>query len=292
MDGLDLQLLRTFLALSETGSFTRCAARVGRTQSAVSLQVRRLEALLGARLFARTTRSVRLTAEGERLLPHARAVADAADALLARFRGGVIAGDVRLGCPEDVAEADLPGILAAFAAAHPQVRLHVRCDFTLHLLERFEQGAFDLVLLKLDPDRLLPGAVLLRHEPLAWVARALRPPPAPGETVPLALAPAPCVYRARAIEALVAVGAEADVVYASASEIGQLAAVRAGLGVSAVPRRRVPQDLAPLAGWPPLRPAAICLLAAARPTGAVEAFARFAECMLSDRDPRDPNGSG
>jgi DNA-binding transcriptional LysR family regulator len=280
---LDVPLLVTFLDLAETGNFTRTAARVHRTQSAVSAQLRRLEELLGARLFERTTRTVVLTAAGERLIPHARTVVEATAALLARFHDADVAGDVRLGCPEDVAGADLPAILADFVAAFPRVRLHVRCDLTLHLVEQFEAGAFDLILIKQDPERLLPGARLLRHEPLSWVgtrAQAARPPQA--GPVPLVLAPAPCVYRARALEALSAAGKAGDVVYASTSEAGHVAAVRAGLGITVLPQRRVPADLVPLAaGWPAMRGAAICLLALARPTGAVEAFARFAEVRLT-----------
>ncbi|MCS6779787.1 MAG: LysR family transcriptional regulator [Geminicoccaceae bacterium] len=284
MRELDVGLLATFLDLAETGSFTRTAVRQGVTQSAVSAQLRRLEEILGVRLFARTTRSVALTAEGDRLLPHARAVVDAASALLARFRGTEVAGDLRLGCPEDVASADLPAILLDFAATHPRVRLHVRCDLTLHLVEQLEAGAFDLVIIKQDPERLLPGARPLRHEPLAWVGPpgADGTPPPADRPVPLALAPAPCVYRARALEALVGVGLIGDVVYASPSEVGQIAAVRARLGWTVLPRRRVPDDLAVAGpGWPPLRPAVICLLASGRPTGAAEAFAGFVEGRLA-----------
>lgn len=280
---LDIPLLQSFIDLAATGSFTSTAARVHRTQSAVSAQIRRLEDMLGARLFERTTRSVVLTPAGERLLPHALAVVGAAAALSARFQDGDVEGDVRLGCPEDVAGADLPGILSDFAAAHPRVRLHVRCDLTLHLVEQFEAGAFDLILIKQDPQRVMPGALLLRHEPLAWVGLDRLVNAAPSGPVPLVLAPAPCVYRARALEALGAAGHAADVVYASTSEAGQIAAVRAGLGVTVQPVRRVPADLfIAEASWPSLPKVAICLLTTARPTGAVEAFSRFAEARLVD----------
>lgn len=283
MRSVDHALLVTFLDLVETGSFTRTAARVHRTQSAVSAQLLRLEALLEARLFERTTRRMVLTPAGERLVPHARAVLDAQSALLAGFRDSEVVGDVRLGCPEDVAGADLPAILADFVATHPRVRFHVRCDLTLHLIEQFEAGAHDLVLIKQDPERILPGARMLRRETLAWVgtdAQARRPPAA---MVPLVLAPAPCVYRARAIEALASAGLTGDVVYASTSEAAQVAAVRAGLGLTVLPVRRIPAGLIPAgAGWPPLMEAAICLLATRRPTAAVEALARHAETWLSD----------
>lgn len=280
---LDVPLLETFLDLAETGSFTRTASRVHRSQSAISAQVRRLEAMLGATLFERTTRQVVLTAAGERLVPHAQAVVDAAAALAARFREEEdVAGDVRLGCPEDIASADLPAILADFAAAHPRVRLHVRCDLTLHLTQQFEEGAFDLILIKQDPERIMAGARLLRREALCWVGPPRSQGIPRGQTVPLVLAPAPCVYRARALEALAQAGHLPDVVYASPSETGQIAAVRAGLGWSVLPERRLPPDLeVACAGWPAVPEAAICLLTSARMTGAVEAFARHVEARLS-----------
>lgn len=285
---LDIPLLHTFLDLAETGNFTRTAARVHRTQSAVSAQIRRLEEILGASLFTRTTRAVTLTPAGERLIPHARAVVEAANALAARFRGAQVEGDVRIGCPEDVASADLPAILADFAASHPRVRLHVRCDLTLHLVEQFEAGAFDLILIKQDPARVLAGAKVLRLEPLSWVATQGVAATLPSALTPLVLAPAPCVYRARATEALAAAGHGADVVYASTSEAGQIAAVRAGLGWTVLPARRVPGDLVMAQeGWPALRQVAICLLSVSRKTGATEAFASYAEARLADAAHRE-----
>ncbi|MGY6552265.1 MAG: LysR family transcriptional regulator [Erythrobacter sp.] len=285
---LDIPLLHTFLDLAETGNFTRTAARVHRTQSAVSAQIRRLEEMLGEPLFERTTRAVALTPAGERLIPHAREVVAAANALAARFHGAEVEGDVRIGCPEDVASADLPAILADFAATHPRVRLHVRCDLTLHLAEQFEAGAFDLIFIKQDPARILAGAQLLRLEPLAWVCAPHLRDGAPRAAVPLVLAPAPCVYRARALEALERAGYGADVVYASPSEAGQIAAVRAGLGWTVLPERRVPPDLAITgAGWPALRKVAICLLSVSRKTGAIEAFAAHAEARLGEPDETD-----
>lgn len=284
---LDIPLLQTFLDLVETGSFTRTATRVHRTQSAVSAQVRRLEDMLGVALFMRTTRNVSLTPAGEQLLPHAQAVLAAAAALTARFREDDVEGDVRLGCPEDVASADLPAVLADFAAVHPRVRLHVRCDLTLHLVEQFETGAFDLILIKQDPERILPGARPLRRESLCWVGSKDRGSASPSGTVPLVLAPAPCVYRARAVQALSDAGFGTDVVYASPSEAGQIAAVRAGLGYTVLPRHRVPADLMIAnASWPQLREAAICLLSVTRLTGAVEAFSGFVEARLGQTSGR------
>jgi DNA-binding transcriptional LysR family regulator len=274
---LDTALARSFLTLAETRSFTRTADAVGRTQSAVSAQLRRLEEIVGARLFERTTRSVTLTADGERMVVHARAFLGASDALLARFREAEVEGEVRFGSPEDFASAYLADILAAFAKAHPKVRLHVRCDLTLHLLEQFADGALDVAIIKQDPRDTMRGARPLKTERLAWVGPpdAVRAFP-PADLLPLVLAPSPCVYRSRATAALDRAGVPWSVVFASPSEAGQIAAVRAGLGHAVLPESRVPPDLQALVeGWPELRPATLCLLESPRADPAARALGRF-----------------
>jgi DNA-binding transcriptional LysR family regulator len=277
MHDIDTALLRTFAVLAETLSFSRTGERIGRSQSAVSGQIRRLEDLLGRRLLARDTRNVALTADGERLLAHARQVIAAADALLERFRTPEIAGTVRFGSPEDFATAWLPDILAAFARAHPAVRLTASCALTLPLMEDFAAGRLDLVVVKQDPGRRHPGARPLWREELVWVAapgRAAAPADA-GAPLPLVLAPAPCVYRLRATRALDAARLAWREAFVSPSFAGQAAAVRAGLGYAVMPRGKVPDGLAVLDGWPAPEAAEIALLAPARPAPAVAALAAF-----------------
>jgi DNA-binding transcriptional LysR family regulator len=203
---LDLDLLRCFVTIAETGSFTRAGERLGRTQSTVSLQVKRLEDQLGRSVFARTPRSLALTPEGERLLAPARQLLRLHDAALAELFEPDIKGRVRLGVPEDFATAHLPAVLATFAEAHPLVELEVTCDLTLNLLDKFHAGAFDLVLVKREPSAKLEGVRVWR-EPLVWVARDHRA--ATGlRCVPLVVSPEPCVYRKRAIDALEAIGCQ------------------------------------------------------------------------------------
>lgn len=269
---LDTALLRSFVTLAETGSFGRTAGRIGRSQPAVSAQLRRLEASLGVRLFDRDTRNVRLTAEGGRLLPEARALLAAADALVGRFRGGELAGVVRFGSPEDFATAHLPALLADFAAAHPRVALHVTCDLTLPLVAGFEAGAQEVIVVKQDPGAPFAAARPLWREPLIWAAR-------PGfrldGPLPLIAAPDPCVYRRRAVRALDAAGAAWTPVFSSPSFAGVLAAVRAGLGAAVIPRTMLPADLAPCTGLPPLDPAEMALMVRPRPSDAAAALAAF-----------------
>lgn len=259
------------MVLAETGSFGRTGGVVGRSQSAVSSQLVRLEALLGARLLARDTRNVALTVEGERLLPEARAILTQTEAMLNRFRGPKIDGIVRFGSPEDFASMYLPDILASFAASHPAVELHVSCQLTLPLIAEFEAGEQDIIVVKQDPSRPLVGAQTLWRERLVWVtARGFVIDDRP---IPVVLSPSPCVYRARAIDALEAAGRRWLGVYTSPSFSGGVAAVRAGLGAMVMPEAMVPQGLVVQQGLTDLAEAEIAILIAPRPSAAVQALA-------------------
>lgn len=249
---LDLDLLRCFVTIAETGSFTRAGERLGRTQSTISLQVRRLEDQIGRAVFARTPRSLSLTAEGERLLGPARQLLRLNDAAIAELFEPDMAGRVRIGVPEDFATAHLPAVLAAFTKAHPLVELEVTCDLTLNLLDRFHDHAFDLVLVKREPSAQFEGVRVWR-EPLVWVARDQRA--AEGlATVPLVVSPEPCVYRKRAVDALEAIGRKWRVAYTSTSLAGSQSAVNAGLGITVLPREMVPPYLTPITDDPDLPP--------------------------------------
>lgn len=274
MHDVDTSLLRTFVVLAETGSFSRTGARIGRSQSAVSGQIAKLEAMFGRVLFERDTRNVRITTEGERLLAPARGLIAAADAMLERFATTEVAGELRFGSPEDFASAYLPEILGVFAAAHPAVDLHVTCQLTLPLVEEFEAGGQDLIVVKQDPSRPYTGARPLWRERLVWVG-ALPTAFDPARPVPLVLSPAPCVYRNRAVGALEAQGASWTVVFTSPSFAGCVAAVRAGLGFAVMPEAMVPAGLVAQSGWPLLAEAEIALLGSTRPTPAAAALARF-----------------
>ena len=242
---LDLDLLRAFVTVADSGGFTRAGALLGRTQSTVSLQIKRLEDSLGGRpVFERTPRHLRLTSEGQTLLHHARAMLRLNDAALAELTEPEVAGLVRLGVPEDFATAHLPGVLAEFTDAHPKVELEVTCDLTLNLQAKFRGGGFDLVLLKREPGVVVEGMRVWR-EPLIWVARDALSVPAEGP-LPLIVSPDPCVYRSRAVAALEGQGRRWRIAYTSTSLAGTQAAVRAGLGVAVLPREMCPPGLKPV----------------------------------------------
>ncbi len=241
---LNLDLLRCFVTIADLGSFTKAGERLGRTQSTISLQVKRLEDQLGRPVFVRTARSLELTAEGQRLLGPARQLLRLNDAALAELFEPDIAGTIRLGVPEDFATEHLPAVLAEFTQAHPKVELEVTCDLTLNLLGKFHDGAFDLVLVKREPSAPLEGTRVWR-EPLVWVARD-KQAVQDLETVPLVVSPEPCVYRKRAIDTLEAMGRKWRIAYTSTSLAGNQSAVKAGLGITVLPREMVPSYLTPI----------------------------------------------
>jgi len=260
---LDIDLLRAFATVADVGGFTRAADILLRRQSTLSLQIKRLEDALGHRLLERSSRRVRLTAEGEALLPHVRQMLDLNDRIVARLNEPALAGNVRLGTPEDFATTHLPNVLARFAQAHPGVQLEVTCDLTLNLMTRFRRGDFDLVLVKREPERSDRGVRVWR-EPLVWVAAERLTLPGQGP-LPLVLSPPPCVYRKRATDSLNAARRPWRVAYSCASLAGQHAAVKAGLGMTVLPKDMVPAGLAAIErreGLPDLHDTEIALLSA------------------------------
>lgn len=233
---LDSVALKSFIAIAETGTFSQAADQVGRTQSAVSLQIKKLEESLGCSLFERTSRSVKLTEQGEVFLGYAKRIIELQWEVHSRLKEPDIEGEIRLGTPEDFATHYLPEVLATFRKHHPRVQLNVSCDLTLNLLKGYERGEFDLVLVKRDPKTSKSGIKVWR-EPLVWAAAdhyTLQNP------LSLVLSPQPCIYRARALAALDKAKKSWHIAYTSPSLAGTLAAVRAGLGMTVLPANMLP----------------------------------------------------
>jgi DNA-binding transcriptional LysR family regulator len=243
---LDIDLVRSFVTIVSLGNFTRAAQALGLQQSTISLQIRRLEEQIGGKLLERSPQSVALTAEGETFFEYARRMLDLNDEMVSRIQEPAMRGLVRLGAPEDFATRHLPDVLARFAQAYPQVDLEVTCDLTMNLIERFRKGAFDLALIKRERSIEIPGIRVWR-EPLVWVTGGLDLRQA---VLPLAVSPNPCVYRKRATEALDRAKRSWRVAYTCGSLAGTLAAVRARLGVTVLPKDMVPPDLHVVDGKP------------------------------------------
>ncbi len=260
LTNLDLDLVRTFVTIATLGNFTRAAERLGRQQSTISLQVQRLEDTLNQKFLNRTPRSVRLTSAGESFLAYAQRILDLNDDIVARTSEPEMRGVVRLGTPEDFATRHLPDVLARFAQAYPAIVLEVTCDLTLNLLQQYRTGAFDLVLVKREQTEENHGTRVWR-EPLVWVMGPHDFTHAE-DALPLVVSPAPCVYRQRATEALTQAGRGWRIAYTCGSLAGSLAAVKAGLGMTVLPKDMVPPGLHMVDGGPlpDLRDTEIALL--------------------------------
>lgn len=261
---IDPDLLRAFVTVVECGGFSPAAERLLRGQSAVSLQIKRLEDRLGVRLLDRNPRRVVLTSQGEMILDHARRILSLNDELVSRLREPELSGLVRLGAPEDFATSHLPTVLSRFARSHPKVALEVTCELTLEVLEHFRAGELDLALIKREPmgDQ---GGIRVWREPLVWVG-ADRGVADMADPLPLVVSPRPCVYRKRATDALDAHGRPWRIAYTCGSLAGNHAAVRARLGATVLPKAMVPPDLTvlndELLGLPVLADTEIALIAA------------------------------
>jgi len=270
---LDIDLLRSFVAIAETGALGRAAARVARTPSALSMQMQRLEGVVGQPLLHRTGRGVVLTAAGERLLAHAGELLRRHDEALAELRGEALAGVLRLGCPDDYASAFLPALLQGFARLHPRVQLEVVCAPTPRLRELLARHAVELALVSVREDAA--GADAIRLEPLVWVAQRGFPASAE-DPLPLALGAADSLDHALPRAALDAAGRAYRIAYASSSLGGLVAMARSGQAVTVLTRAAVPDDLQVVAAGLPALPRVAIVVAFDRDRPAAPAVA-FAE---------------
>jgi DNA-binding transcriptional LysR family regulator len=265
---LDPDLLRSFTFVAEEGSFTRAAVRVGRTQSAVSMQMQRLETLLGQSLFLRSKGgSVHLTPHGQFLLEQAREMLALNDRIWASFRAPEVRGRVRLGTPDDYALRYVPPALKRFADANPAAEVDVVCLPSDELVELLKAGELDLALI--SQGQQPPGwpGVGLWRGPLVWITSE-RFSPHRMDPLPLALAHGPCSWRTVALTALDKAGLRYRVAYTSASQVGSHAPVMAGLAVTVSPMSWLPQGLRvvqPEEGLPPLPQFGIVMLQGRKP---------------------------
>ena len=242
---LDSGLLRTLVAIADTGSFAAAARAVNRTPSAVSMQMKKLEGQINRPLFARQGRSVALTPEGEALLTYARRILKLAEEAVMRFHSVSRTGTVRLGTPDDYAAAFLPSILARFAIAHPLVEFNVTCRHSTALSRMLEEGELDVALVTSRPaDHASPKGGIVHRSRLVWAglahgtAHERRP-------LPLAVSNPTCPWRNSAIEALDAAGISYRIACTSEHYAGQLAFVLAGVALAPLPLAILPPDLKP-----------------------------------------------
>lgn len=276
MPDLDIALLRSFVAVSRAGSIRAAAERIGRTQSAVSLQIKRLEATFGEALFHRSGSGVVLTASGERFMSGAERILAAHDETMTGIGSRGLQGTIAFGCPEDYLTAFLPGLLRRYGRDHPGIEIEIVCAPTVELHPLLQRRRIDLALVSLADSA--PPAEIIRREPLVWVGNG------EDRTSPLTLAlsgPGTLDHRA-ARRALDQAGIPYRIAHASNGLAGLLAIVRSGLALSVMTRGAVPPDLLVLdRGLPPLPRIGMAIAyAAAKPAPAVRSFGGFIATQL------------
>jgi len=260
MNTFDSDHLKTFTAIAETGSFSRAATRVHKTQSAVSMQMKRLEETVGRSLFIKQGRRNRLTREGDRLLDYATRLVQLNEEAVRAFSAPSLSGLVRLGTPDDYADRFLPPILARFTRSHPGVELEVLCAPSLQLTQNVADDELDLAIItQCDSD---PVGQVIRTEQLLWVA-SRRNCIHTADVVPMALGPTSCCWRQASEKALKTAGRDYRVAFTSSNASANTAVVLSGLAVSVYPESAVRPGMTILDGsdgYPELPPCEIALL--------------------------------
>jgi DNA-binding transcriptional LysR family regulator len=238
---LDTDQLRSFLAIVDTGSFNRAAERVNKTQSAVSMHIRRLEEQLNNELFVKQGRGVRLSDAGEKLIDYARQMLHVEASALTSITGSGLAGRIRLGIPDDYAARLLPAVLTRFVRRHPLVEVSVVCDVSMVVAARVHSRDLDLAIV--TACGTIADVECLREEPLHWVAR-------PGfrldlgSPLPLALGAPNCSWRRAATDALQAAGIQSRLLMASNNHAAIDPVVRTGLAITVLPLSVLHEGLA------------------------------------------------
>jgi DNA-binding transcriptional LysR family regulator len=229
---LDLDQLQSFCAIADCGSFTEAARRVNKTQSAVSMQIKRLEERLGHSLLTRDGRSVTLTHHGEVLYERARKMLRTNAEIMDHFSDGDLAGSIRFGVPDDYAVRLLPVILSSFQRTHPKIVVDVSCMASEHLLEGMRAGRYDLIVFTQGTEQNF--GELFRTEKMFWVAshggRALASDP-----IAIACGPQYCIWRKDAMEALERAGTDYRIAYTSSNATAISSAVLSDLAIGFLP---------------------------------------------------------
>lgn len=257
MIALDPDVLRSFIAIAEQGGFARAGEVVHKTQSTVSMQMKRLEETLGVPVFKKDGRRNVLTPDGERLLEYAHRLVKLNDEAVQVFRQPELVGSARIGTPDDYAEAFLPEILGRFCRTHCQVEVTVVCQPSLTLAQMVRDKELDVAIVSCDEG--MPAGEVVRREPLHWVTSNrhcvhLEP------VLPLALSQLGCAWRKIMLETLESSGRPYRIAYTSSNGAAIAAAVTSGLAVTAFPLSVLRPNMRVLTeadGFPPLNAASV-----------------------------------
>lgn len=240
MRNLPIDCLRSFVTVAEVQGFTQAGQLLGRSQPAVSLQIKKLEDLIGSQVFVRGSHQVDLTPTGLRMLDYSRQILALNDEALAELSAPTISGRIRCGIPSEFATILLPRVLGRFSHSYPAVTLEIHCDLSMNLVAE-QLNPYDLILALRDKPEDT-GASFIGSDELVWVASANhdthRQP-----TLPLIVAPTPCLYRARAIKTLKDCGRSWRISYTNTDISGIQTAIEEGLGVTVLAQKTVPDSL-------------------------------------------------
>ena len=261
MKNLPMDLLRAFVTIVEFNSFTKAGDLLGRSQPAISLQMNRLEDMLGETLLMRDGKNLSLTIAGETIFEYAKQILSLNDLAVSECTKSTVMGKVRLGIPSEFATILLPKIVGRFAKAYPNITLEVNCELSKTLLSRSGKAAHD-VILALQNNPLEESDNLVKTDNLVWVSgpeyNPNKPPP-----VPLIVAPEGCIYRQRAVRTLNRIKQPWQIVYNIPDLTGIQYAIQEGLGVTVLAKSTVPENLKIIANsqrYPDLGSVGISLL--------------------------------
>ncbi|WP_417712632.1 LysR family transcriptional regulator [Roseibium aggregatum] len=280
MPVLEIALLRSFIEVSRSGSISSAARQVGRTQSAVSMQMNRLEAIVGQPILRRTRGGVELTAAGDRFLAQAERILAVHDEAIATLPGAGLHGLISFGCPEDYLTAFFPDLLKGFGARHGDVEIEVVCAPTTELHLLLQRRRIDLALISVPGEDT--STRILRPESFVWVANHPAPEILQKDIVPLALSAPDTLDHRAARTAMDQAGKAYRIAFASNGLAGLLAIARSGQAISVVTRSAVPPDLHIVeTGLPPLPGIGVTLAyASPNPSAATQAFGEFVSDKL------------
>ena len=278
---LDLDVLRTLVTGIELGSFAKAADRLGRSTSAVSSQLKKLEGQIGKPILQKSGRGVALTSTGEVVFAYARRLLELNDEALLAARDSELEGEIRLGVLEDFGEAVLTNVLSRFAHINPKLRIQAGVARNAELLRQVDSAHLDLALAWVG-DTLAVRARQVARLPLCWIGREDSVVERrPKEPIPLAMLDAPCPLRTLATTALDKAGLPWRIAFTSPSLAGVWAAVGAGLGITVRTRAGLPGRLRPMEGLPKLPSIDLALyLSGSSPSPAVERLASLIEDSL------------
>ncbi|MEW5424656.1 LysR substrate-binding domain-containing protein [Amorphus sp. 3PC139-8] len=272
MRSLDPDILRTFMVVAEAPSYAEAGQRLNKTQSTVSVQMRRLEEIVGVELFEKRGRKNELTTPGRELLDYAIRIVRLNDEAVGRFHRPAISGRIRIGTPDDYAETYLPEIFGRFARTHPTVEVSLDCRSSEFLIRSLDEGELDIALITMmRPD---PRARIVHREQLQWVA-AEGCESEKASPLPLAVWQPGCTWRKITLESLEGAGIPYRIAYSGTNAVALSMVVRQGLAITAMPLRMAGRGfrlLGSAEGLPALSSFDIGLLRGADANPVVDAF--------------------